>query len=232
MKKIIISGSSSGIGRAVTLKLLELGYSVVGLSRNQPKFLSKTDHYHHYKIDFSDVHQAENVLKNILQEHDDVETIIANAGYGRFGNLEQFSTGQICDLMNVNFIGQVLLIKTFLPSLKKRKNGKIIIMGSESALSGAKQGSIYCAAKFALRGFSQSLRLECASSGIGVTLINPGLVNTPFFENLNFTPGEEPENSLLPEDIAEQLALLLQWDNRLLVEEINIQPIKPMIKKR
>lgn len=231
MKKIIISGSSSGIGRAIATKLLDLGYSVVGLSRNHQKFTPDNPNYFPYTLDFSDLYQAELILKSIHQEHQDIQVIIGNAGYGRFGNLEQFSLRQIDDLIKVNFLGQVLLVKTFLSNIKKRGDGKIILMGSEAALSGAKQGSIYCAAKFALRGFTQSLRLECAGAGVGVTLINPGLVNTPFFEPLNFAPGVEPENALLPEDIAAQVALLVQWENRLLVEEINIQPLKPLIKK-
>lgn len=231
MKKIIISGSSSGIGRAISIKLLGLGYSVVGLSRNPQKFIPNSPHYYPYTIDFSELGRAELILKTIHQEHQDIDIIIGNAGYGRFGNLEQFSLHQIEDLMKVNFLGQVILVKTFLAAMKQRRDGKIILMGSEAALYGAKQGSIYCAAKFALRGFTQSLRLECAGAGIGVTIINPGLVNTPFFDSLSFAPGQEPENALLPEDIAEQVSLLLQWDNRLLVEEINIQPLKPLIKK-
>lgn len=231
MKKIIISGSSSGIGRAIAAKLLDLGYRVIGLSRNHQKFSPNNACYYPYAIDFSELYQAETILKSIQQEHPDIDVIIGNAGYGRFGSLEQFSLRQMDDLLKVNFLGQALLVKTFLPNIKKRGNGKIILMGSEAALKGAKQGSIYCATKFALRGFTQSLRLECAGAGVGVTLVNPGPVNTAFFEHLNFSPGIEPENALQPEDIAEQVALLLQWENRLLVEEISIQPLKPVIKK-
>ena len=122
--------------------------------------------------------------------------------------MEQFSLNQIRDLVNVNFIGQALLIKTFLPSMKKQQNGKIILMGSESALSGARQGTIYCATKFALRGFAQSLREECQSAGIGVTLINPGLVRTPFFDTLDFNPGSDPQNALEVHDIGSSCQLV------------------------
>jgi 3-hydroxy acid dehydrogenase / malonic semialdehyde reductase len=227
--KIIISGSSSGIGRAITLKLLELGYEVIGLARNHQKFNPQNSRYLTYTVDFSDIRNAEQILKQIHSEHPRVDAIISNAGYGRFGALEQFSTAQISDLVNVNFLGQVLLVKTWLSAFKRQKQGRIILMGSESALSGAKQGSIYCATKFAVRGFAQSLRAECRSAGISVTLVNPGLVSTPFFDNLHFIPGSDPLNAMQPEDIASAIAYLLQSENRFVVEEINMQPSRPAI---
>ena len=171
----------SGIGRAITQTLLDLGYFVIGLARDHSKFKPNHSQYFPYSVDFIQIHQAEKILKQIHRDHPDIEVIIGNAGVGRFGCLEQFSLNQIRDLVNVNFIGQALLIKTFLPSMKKQQNGKIILMGSESALSGARQGTIYCATKFALRGFAQSLREECQSAGIGVTLINPGTGQNAFF---------------------------------------------------
>ena len=70
------------------------------------------------------------------------------------------------------------------PKLKRNGNSRVIYMGSEAALRGAKRGSLYCAAKFGLRGFAQSLRQECASSGVHVSIINPGMVNTPWFDRL------------------------------------------------
>jgi 3-hydroxy acid dehydrogenase / malonic semialdehyde reductase len=227
--KVIISGSSSGIGRAITVKLLSLGYQVVGLARNHQKFNPQSSHYYPYPLDFSDIAAAEKCLKIIRGDHPDIAAVIGNAGYGRFGMLEQFAMQQISELMNVNFLGQVLLVKTFLSAFKQRKAGKIILLGSEAGLAGAKQGSIYCASKFALRGFAQSLRQECRTAGIGVTLINPGFVNTPFFSSLNFTPGPAPENAMQPEDIAETVAHLLTIPSRYLIEEINLQPLKPEI---
>lgn len=229
MKKIIISGSSSGIGRAISQRLLSMGHTVIGLGRDHAKFNPGDPHYIPYPIDFSHPENADTILRTIQQQHHDIDVIIGNAGYGKFANLEQFSTAQICDLVNVNLIGQVLLVKNFLPNLKKKRQGKIILIGSEAALKGAKQGSIYCATKFALRGFAQSLRQECSTAGIAVTLVNPGLVNSPFFEDLHFKPGPSPENALLPEDIADNIIHLINLDNRYVVDEINIQELKHVI---
>lgn len=231
MKKIIISGSSSGIGKAVSQRLLSMGHSVIGLARNHNKFNPSSSHYSPYTIDFSELESAEIALKSIQKQHPDVDVIIGNAGYGRFGYLENFSLTQICDLMNVNFIAQALFVKVFLPQLKQRRQGKIILMGSEAALKGAKQGSIYCAAKFALRGFAQSLRHECSTAGVTVTLINPGLVNTPFFDSLNFGPGSAPDNAMQPNDIADMIAHLINLSNCYVVEEINLQELKHVVRR-
>ncbi len=231
MKKIIISGSSSGIGRAISQRLLSIGHTVIGLGRDHTKFNPGDPHYIPYSIDFSHPENANTILRTIQQQHHDIDVIIGNAGYGKFANLEQFSTTQICDLVNVNLIGQVLLVKNFLPNLKKKRHGKIILIGSEAALKGAKQGSIYCATKFAVRGFAQSLRHECSAAGIAVTLVNPGLVNSQFFEGLHFRPGPSPENALLPEDIADNIIHLINLDNRYVVDEINIQELKHVISR-
>lgn len=231
MKKIIISGSSSGIGRAITLSLLALGYQVIGLARDHQKFNPNNPAYFPYVVDFSDIKNTEQMLKLVQSQHPDIEVLIGNAGFGRFGSLEQFSIEQIVELVQVNFLGQVLLVRQFLPALKRRKTGKIILMGSEAGLAGARQGSIYCATKFALRGFAQSLRQECSASGVGVTLVNPGFVNTPFFDSLDFAPGTDPENALQPEDVAATIVQLLAAENRYVIEEINIQPLKPVIKR-
>ncbi len=232
MSKIIISGTSSGIGRAIALHMLSLGHQVIGLSRRPLIFANEMNNYQHYLIDFADIANTECCLAEIKKQHSDVEIIIGNAGYGRFGTLEQFSTQQIWHLLQVNFLGQVLLVKTFLPQLKRQRKGKIILMGSEAALSGAKQGSIYCASKFALRGFCQSLRHECSSAGVAVTLINPGFVDTPFFASLNFAPGLQPENALQAEDVADTVAHLINLENHYVVEEINLQPLNKKIRTK
>lgn len=229
MKTIIISGSSSGIGKAIVQKLLLLDYQVIGLARNHQKFDPRHPHYLPYAIDFSDLNKAERILKNIHQQHPQIEAIIGNAGYGRFGAIEQFSLQQMIDMIHVNLLGQVLLVKTYIAAMKQRQTGKIILMGSEAGLAGAKEGGMYSASKFALRGFAQSLRAECRHAGIGVTLINPGLVATPFFDNLYFAPHSQPENSLKPEDIADIMIQLLKLPNHCLIEEINLQPLKPAL---
>lgn len=224
MKKALISGTSRGIGRSIALKLLEQQWMVVGLSRSPASI--KHPQYTHLEIDLGNMQTLPQGLKTLEKKHADIDVLICNAGMGAFGNLEEFSYEKIEQVLHLNFLSQVYLIKTFLPGLKRKQAGNIIAIGSEAALDGKRKGSIYCASKFALRGFMQALREECATDGIGVTLINPGMVNTPFFENLNFSHGEQQDEFIAPEDIAESIYLVTQMRPGTVVDEINLSPQK------
>lgn len=232
MKKILISGSSSGIGRGLTERLIAEKISVIGLARQHKKFMPQTKHYIPYTVDFSNIAKLDSTLAAIRSLHDDIDQLVCCAGYGHFAELEQFSTPQIQNLLNVNFVSQALLIKSFLPMLKKRGKGKIVVLGSEAALAGAKKGSIYCASKFALRGFCQSLRQECKASGISVTIVNPGLVRTPFFDALDFTPGEEDRHAMMIDNVVDAILLALNTPTHCVIEEINLQPISSQVKRK
>ncbi|MCK5307276.1 MAG: SDR family oxidoreductase, partial [Zetaproteobacteria bacterium] len=116
-----------------------------------------------------------------------------------------------------------------LPGMKQRKSGTLIFMGSETALDGAKRGTVYSASKFGLRGLAQSLRLECATSGVRVGIINPGMVKTEFFDQLDFQPGVDPDNYILPEDVAEAVLLVLEARYGTVFDEINLSPQKKVI---
>ena len=110
--------------------------------------------------------------------------------------------------------------------MKRARHGHLIFTGSEAALTGTQKGSLYCAAKFALRGFAQALRAETARSGLRVTLINPGMVQSPFFDELDFQPGKDADNYILPEDVAEVITQALMARDGTVIDEINLSPQK------
>lgn len=232
MKKILISGASSGIGRGLTEALLKADYKVIGLARDHLKFNPPNANYFPYAMDFSNILQLEPSLQTLKKSHKDVEIVVCCAGYGQFGEIEQFSVAQLQNMLHVNFLSQIILIKTFLPLLKRKQKGKIIVLGSECALEGSKKAAMYCATKFALRGFCQSLRQECRTAGVGVTLINPGLVKTPFFKKLNFEPTDEKNSSLKVEDVVNCLLLTIQTPDNCVVEEINLQPLRARVRQK
>lgn len=232
MKTILIAGASSGIGQAIAERCLSEKYTVIGLARDHTKFNPASKNYQFYSIDFSEINQLESQFKKIQKSHANVDAIICCVGYGEFAELEQLSVKNMQRILQVNFLSQAILMKTFLSDFKKRKTGKYIVMGSECALSGYKKATLYCASKFALRGFTQSLRQECATAEIGVTLINPGLVDTPFFDKLNFNPVEGKCYAISAEQIAECVLHVLTEDNNCVYEEINLQPMKRAVKKK
>ena len=229
-RKVLVTGSSDGIGRSITLSLLNSGAKVIGLARDHSKFNPETKNYIIYKTDFSNEEILLNTIAKIIKEHKDLDCLVSNAGFGKFGTLETFSAKEINDFIFTNLTSHMILTNKILPHLKKIRKGNIIFIGSESALKGGKNGSLYSAAKFGLRGFSQSIREESCSKNIHVSLINPGMVRTSFFNNLDFMPGEDKSNAIEPDDIGKIIIDILSTRNGSVIEEINLSPLKKVIK--
>ena len=228
-KTILLTGASSGIGRATALRLLEQGYRVIGLARDFSKFPCKDKNFYAIPVDLSALDALPSFLEQLLDEHGPIDGVICNAGRGRFASLEEFSYTQIRELLELNLISQIYLARALLPAMKQRKSGTLIFMGSETALQGAKRGAVYSAAKFGLRGLVQSLRHECSASGVRVSIINPGMVKTEFFDQLDFQPGDEPDNYIQPEDVADAILLVLEARTGTVFDEITLSPQKKVI---
>ena len=224
IKSALVTGSSSGIGKAITALFLKNGIKVIGLARDHSKFSPKQSNYFPISVDLSDIVNLEKKIKDILKRYPEISIFISNAGYGDFRHLENFSTTQIQDFLNLNLTSQIILSRNFTSHFKSNGGGDIIMLGSESALVGKRRSTLYSASKFGLRGFAQALRDEVGPSGIRVCLINPGLVRTPFFNNLDFEPGEFEKNAIAPDDIAKIVFELLNTRNGTIIDEINLSP--------
>ena len=229
-KCVLVTGSSSGIGYEITSKLLDLGAKVIGIARNHDRSKLENKNYTTYKCDVSAHQKLEILLKQILKKHPQINCFISNAGYGDFGPLENFSTLQIKNFIATNLTSHMVITKLLLPHFKRNKIGDIIFIGSEAGLLGAKNGSLYCTAKFGLRGFSEALSKDVANKNIRVSIINPGMVRTDFFENLNFKPGNDDGNSINIQDISTTVTYILNLSRNTIVDEINLSPSKKTIK--
>ena len=229
-KCVLVTGSSSGIGYEITLKLLGLGAKVIGIARNHDRSKLENKNYTTYKCDVSAHQKLEILLKQILKKHPQINCFISNAGYGDFGPLENFSTLQIKNFIATNLTSHIVMTKLLLPHFKRIKIGDIIFIGSEAGLLGAKNGSLYCTAKFGLRGFSEALSKDVANKNIRVSIINPGMIRTDFFENLNFEPGNDEENAINIKDVSSTVAYILDLSRNTIVDEINLSPLKKAIK--
>tara|TARA_B100001057_G_scaffold365710_1_gene368858 strand:+ start:835 stop:1539 length:705 start_codon:yes stop_codon:yes gene_type:complete len=228
-RKAIVTGSSSGIGKEITSLLLKSGADVIGLARNHKKFEPVSDGYFPISVDLSDLKKIERIIPQVLHEHSDVDVLICNAGFGDFRPLENFSARQIYDFINLNLISHIMLCRHLVSFMKAKGDGDIIVMGSEASLVGKKKASLYSAAKFGLRGFTQSLRDECGNTGVRVCLINPGFVRSPFFDSLNFKPGEDENNAIEPSDIAKIICDIIKTRKGTIVDEINVSPASKSI---
>ncbi|GFO71882.1 3-hydroxy acid dehydrogenase/malonic semialdehyde reductase [Bathymodiolus japonicus methanotrophic gill symbiont] len=229
-RTILVTGASSGIGRSCAVTLLNQGHDVIGLSRNCKQFIHAHPRFTSVECDLSDLTALADNIKRISKQYPAINSIIFSAGKGQFSSLEEFSYSQIQELMNLNFISQSFLARGFLPALKRKPLADLIFIGSEAALTGSRKGSIYCASKFALRGFSQALRDECAKSSVRVSLINPGMVKTDFFQSLNFEPGEHLSQHLLAEDVAEAVSYIINARGGIIIDEINLNPANHVIQ--
>ena len=229
-KTILLTGASSGIGRATAQLLLQRGYRVIGLARDFSKFPCTDRNFTGIPVDLAGLDALPSFLERLIGEYGPFDGAICNAGRGRFASLEEFSYVQIRELLELNLTSQIFLARALLPGMKRRKSGTLIFMGSETALQGAKNGTVYAAAKFGLRGLVQSLRAECSASGVRVSIINPGMVKTEFFDWLDFQPGMEPDNHILPDDVAEAVLLVLEARPGTVIDEINLSPQKKVVR--
>lgn len=229
-RTILITGASSGIGRAIARRLLGNEHRVVGISRDCSQFTTEDANFSSFEMDLSELDSLPEKLRKLEEIYPNLDTVIFSAGYGRFGSLEEFSYSQIQALIETNLISQMFLTKALLPGLKRNAKGDLIFIGSEAAVKGSRKGAVYCAAKFALRGFTQALREECARNHIRVSLINPGMVKTPFFSELSFYPGDDETNYLLPEDVAEAIAYILDASPSIVIDEINLNPLNKVVR--
>ena len=228
-RTFVVTGASSGIGRAICRRLLEEGDLVVGIARDFSGSGLEHERFLPRVIDLSDLQALPMHLKTLLVDHPQINGLVCNAGRGRFGTLEQFSYDQIRDMMDLNFTSHAFLVRGYLPTLR-RTGGDILFTGSEAALKGSQKGAVYCASKFALRGFAQALRQECASNNVRVSIVNPGMVSTSFFDDQDFRPGPDPANYILPEDVAEAVAMVLGARAGTVFDEINLSPLKRVIE--
>lgn len=229
-RTVLVTGASSGIGRAIARNLLQQGHQVVGVSRNSARFTRNIEGFTPMQMDLSQTHELPQKLRELEQHFPELDAVVFSAGRGQFGTLEQFSYQQIEALMTLNFTSQVFLTRALLPALKRKARSDLIFIGSEAALKGSRKGAVYCASKFAVRGFTQALREECSKSNVRVCLINPGMVKTPFFEQLSFEPGDDAGQYLLPEDVAEAVSYVLNSRAQMVIDEINLNPLNKVVK--
>jgi len=223
-KHILITGASSGIGLATTRLLLEKSYRVTGLSRRGDINGLDDKNFTALRLDLTDNQKIDTQIKQVLKSQS-FDGFVHAAGYGEFGSIEQFSIARIEAAIQVNLTSALILCRALIPAFRRHQAGRLIFIGSEAAHLAGRKGAVYSAAKFGLRGLCQALRDDCASDGIQVSLINPGMVRSPFFDDLDFTPADLPENAIEPEQVASLIAYVLESDNNIVFDNLQLSPL-------
>lgn len=186
-KVVLITGASSGIGKACADYLHESGYRVYGTSRSgtEPERIDfdSPDSYPLLKADVNDQQSVDSLIDTLLNRESKIDVLLNNAGISSVGAMEDFSMDEIRNQMETNFFGAVRMIQAVLPGMRKERSGLIINMSSIGGVMGLPFQAFYSASKFALEGVSESLRLELHEFGIKVVVIQPGNYDTPITEN-------------------------------------------------
>ena len=232
-RRYLVTGISSGIGAAIGQALCAAGHAVVGIARRPaPAEVSAAagPSLVCHALDLSELDALPRRFGEVLAAHDDLDGAVLVAGRGQFGSLEEFSPQQIRSLVDLNLTAQLLMTRALVPQLKRRDCSDLVLVGSEAALSGGRRGAVYCATKFALRGMAEALRQEGSRAGLRVTLINPGMVDTPFFEGLAFEPGAESDEHLRPSDVADAVLLALSAAPGTVYDQISLSPLKKVLR--
>jgi NAD(P)-dependent dehydrogenase (short-subunit alcohol dehydrogenase family) len=178
---VLITGASSGIGRAIALFLAEKGYLVIGASRSGNG--GDAEGLRNVQMDVTDLSSVNAVMMSIQREFGSLHAVINSAGLGMLGSIEDSEPEEVEALFRTNFMGMHHICRNSLELLRKGASGYIINITSMAAQMGLPYRGIYCASKFAVEGYSEALSYELAADGIRVVLVEPGDVRTDINTN-------------------------------------------------
>ncbi|MFB5674217.1 SDR family oxidoreductase [Paenibacillus terreus] len=185
MKTILITGASTGLGKATAMYFAERGWNVAATMRSPEKETELTNHNNVF-VTRMDVQQPEAIHRAVneaIERFGQINVLVNNAGYGAVGIFEAATEQQIHNQFDVNVFGLMRVTQAVLPHFRANRNGLIINISSQGGRITFPLTSLYHATKFAVEGFSESLSYELASQNIRVKLIEPGIVNTPWYSS-------------------------------------------------
>jgi NADP-dependent 3-hydroxy acid dehydrogenase YdfG len=221
-KVAIVTGVSSGIGRATAEALLARGAAVAGWGRKPPEDLDN-ERFLFFECDVRDEHAVAEAFTNTQRELGlEIHVLVNNAGLGVFGPIDVFKSEDWHAMFDTNVNGLFYCTRAALPQMKKQHAGHIINVASLAATAGTANLAGYCATKYAVRGFSDALFKEVRPDGVRVTCVMPGSVETNFN---GAQPGAEPDPyKMQPEDIADAIIHALEAPDVTMISEIQLRP--------
>ncbi len=181
MPSVLISGTSSGIGRACVARFHAAGWHVFATVRTSQDADSLRNAFPGVQVleaDLTDEAQVRRVIGEALVNHGGVDVLINNAGRSIIGAAEEITLTEFRAQLDINLFAAIQLSQLVLPAMREKNRGRIVQVSSGFGRIALPMFSAYCASKYALEGFSEALAHELAPFGIGVSLIEPGTVNT------------------------------------------------------
>jgi NAD(P)-dependent dehydrogenase (short-subunit alcohol dehydrogenase family) len=221
-KTVLITGTSSGIGRATAIHFQKQGWNVIATMRSPEKEteLGTLENVLVTRLDVTDISSIEAAVQAGIACFGRINALVNNAGFGAYGPLEATDLEKIRREFDTNVIGGLATTKAVLPHLRKNRAGVIVNISSVGGRFAYPLGTLYHGSKFAVEGYSEALSYEAAAVGVRVKIIEPGMVNTRFGEAVEFSNDpslseyqdlthklqvgfqKAQENSSSPEDVA------------------------------
>jgi len=228
MKKALVTGATSGLGKYITIQLSKKKIKVIGIARNKKRLetLKKTigNKYFDYVVfDLRKIAEIKKISKIILQKENFIDILINNAGLYKQSNLQNTDISEINDLIDTNLKAPIILTKIFSDFMKKKKKGYIINISSIAGKIPINNSSVYCSTKFGLSGFGSALNKELKDKGIKVCTIFPGGINTPLWKTINYRPGNL-KDALQPPDVYKIIDLVLNFKKNVNFSEAVLIP--------
>lgn len=227
-KKILITGGSSGIGRATAEELISKGAIVSITGRDKLKLEKVASEINAVPIHL-DVSKYNTIAVKTLDAFHSmggIDVLVNNAGIGEFAKLEDIKISHFENIFATNVFGLTMLTQEVVKFFKTQQHGTIINIGSSAATSGFPSGSVYSASKFALRGLTECWRHELRRDNIRVILVNPSEVTTAFNAE-NRKERDNQENKLRPSEISHVIISAIQMDDRGFIPELNVWATNP-----
>ena len=178
-RTVLITGCSSGIGKATAARLARNGWTVYATAR-RPETLADLTDCKHLALDVNDDASMSAAVDTVLTEAGQIDALVNNAGYSLSGAVESLDVDDIRREFETNVFGLVRLSQLVLPTMRSQRHGRIVNIGSMGGKLTFPGGGAYHASKYAVEAFSDALRFEVSGFGVQVVLIEPGLITTNF----------------------------------------------------
>ncbi len=194
----LVTGSSSGLGRALTETLLHNGHRVAATARDTTRLDDLKDTFADQlwtaKLDVIDTARLREVTDAAFTDLGRIDHVVSNAAHGQYGGAEEVSDEDIDRLFAANLKAPIQLLRSTLPHLRRQGSGRFVQISSAAGHFGMAGASLYNASKWGVEGFFESLHDELAPFGVGVTIVDPGSIASNFFARLNVAPPIEAYN--------------------------------------
>ena len=228
-KIAVITGASSGLGAALAKALIDKSAVVYGLARSEEKLREIEnklgENFISVVIDITKQEEVASWISNTFSNSRFPDILINNAGAGYFTKIDELSLEHWHEMINTNLNGTFYITSKIVPLMKTNQSTcHIINIGSILGKTTRAESAAYSATKYGMQGFSEALFKEVRSYKIKVTCINPGSIDTHFFEDSGIHPHK---NMLQPKDIANLIIHLLETPDNFLVDEITMRPLIP-----